>query len=424
MIETIKEIFNDLELSWIDTSNEIVESITYKKLLEIFSSLKSVFNQGKDQDYEEFLRTIRHIIRMFKIYFLLKKGKFIHDTLSEESLLKLRDKIESQYSKNERLLVLILMYHDIGRFYDRKDHPYQSYHLISSLKLLNLFNLSELDTLFVSKVIQYHLFFATIYTGESTFYGIYSLLNDKEFTEMISHGNYLNNFVDTLELFTFIDILGYSYATIYDHYLEYYYEINLKLKEILKYSNDKKKALEIAYSYSQEWIEWRIAGALRIFQFVDTKPYLTKQFFFNKIKQSIQEENIPLGSNLNWDLIEEKYLTASCKIQIKYGLGILMLLSLGKFQRSAIELDQKISSNLISFWVLLTREISSRFNKREHSLWNVYFVGLPHWSKWNKMSLERLNYDTLYSIIKNSSCSFDNEKKEYILYLDFKLLFE
>jgi len=424
MIETIKEIFNDLELSWIDTSNEIVESTTYNKLLEIFSSLKSVFNQGKDRDYEEFQRTIRHVIRMFKIYFLLRKGEFIHETLSKESLLKIKDKIESQNSKNEMLLVLILMYHDIGRFYDRKDHPYQSYHLISSMKLLSIFNLSELDTLFVSKVIQYHLFFATIYTGESTFYGIYSLLNDREFTDMLSHGNYLNNFVDTLELFTFIDILGYSYATIYDHYLDFYNEINLKLKEILKHWNDKEKALEIAYNYSREWIEWRIAGALRIFQFVHTKPYLTKQFFFNKIKQSITEDNSPLVSNLSWDLIREKYLTTSCKIQIKYGLGILMLLSLGKFQRSAIEPDQKISSNLLFFWVLLAREISSRHNKREYSLWNVYFVGLPHWSKWNKMSMERLNYDTISSIIKNSSHNYDDKKKEYILYLDFKLLFD
>ena len=92
MIETINEIFNDLELSWIDNSNEIMKSPTYNKLLEIFPSLKSVFNQGKDQDYEEFQRTIRHIIRMFKIYFLLKKGKFIHDTLSKESLLKLCSK--------------------------------------------------------------------------------------------------------------------------------------------------------------------------------------------------------------------------------------------------------------------------------------------------------------------------------------------
>ena len=72
----------------------------------------------------------------------------------------------------------------------------------------------------------------------------------------------------------------------------------------------------------------------------------------------------------------------------------------------------------------LAKEISSRINKNETSLWNVYFVGLPHWSKWKNMSMERLNYDSIYSIIKNSSHNYDNKKKEHILNLDFRLLFD
>ena len=93
MIETIKKIFNDLELSWIDNSNEILKSTAYNKLLEKFPSLKSVFQHGKDRDFEEFERTIKHIFRIFKIYFLIEDGKFIHDTLSNKSLVEIKEKI-------------------------------------------------------------------------------------------------------------------------------------------------------------------------------------------------------------------------------------------------------------------------------------------------------------------------------------------
>ncbi|GAH70907.1 unnamed protein product, partial [marine sediment metagenome] len=47
--------------------------------------MKDILQEGERNDPEEFQRTIRHIFRSFKIFFLLKKGEFSHDTLSEES---------------------------------------------------------------------------------------------------------------------------------------------------------------------------------------------------------------------------------------------------------------------------------------------------------------------------------------------------
>ena len=67
------------------------------------------------------------------------------------------------------------MYHDIGRFIDKKDHPYASYLIITQKKLFKMFELSKIEKQLIIKVIQYHLLFATIYTGESTFYGTFSL---------------------------------------------------------------------------------------------------------------------------------------------------------------------------------------------------------------------------------------------------------
>lgn len=423
MIEPLSIVFDNLDLSWIDSSSEIATSNAYTQLLSLFPNLRSVFQEGIKNDPEEFQRTIRHILRSFKIFFLIKNGEFSHDTLSEESLHVLQEKVLSQYSQNRLILPLILMYHDIGRLENKKEHPYQSYSLISKQNMLKPFKLSEIDELLIKKVIQYHLLFATIYTGESTFYGIYSLINDSEFNIIGNNEQNLNRFIDLLEIFTYIDVLGYSYARIYDHYIDYYEKINFKLKKILNSWSDKELTLEIAKEYSLNWLEWRIAGALRIFQYINTKPYLKEQFYFNKIKESVNKEVEKLSDVGNWDMIKQYILPETLKIQMKYGLAILMLLAFGKFFRGPIEENERISSNLIIFWVLLSKEITKRTPKDNKFLWNVHFTGLPNWWKWDRKFKRELNHHTLYNIIKNASLDLDKGKKEYNLFLDFQSVF-
>lgn len=423
MIDPLSIVFDSLDLSWIDSSSEIATSDAYNQILSLFPNLETVFQEGVKNDPEEFQRTIRHIFRSFKIFFQIKNGEFSHDTLSEESLYILREKVLNQFSQNPLILPLILMYHDIGRLENKKEHPHQSYSLISKQNMLKPFELSEIDEILIKKVIQYHLLFATIYTGESTFYGMYSVINDSEFNILSSNEQNFDRFIDILEIFTYIDVLGYSYARIYDHYIDYYEKINLKLKKILNSWSDKERALEIAKEYSQQWLEWRIAGALRIFQYVNTKPYLNEEFYFNKIKESVNKEIERLSDVKNWDMIKEDILPETLKIQMKYGLAMLMLLAFGKFFRGPIEKNEKISSNLVVFWILLSKEITKRTPKENKFLWNIHFVGLPNWWKWDRTFNMELNYHTLGNIIKNASQDLDKGKKEYNLYLDFKSIF-
>ncbi len=423
MIDKLHNIFSNLELSWIDSYSEIDKSNDYNRLLSIFPNLEKIFQDGNDREKEEFQRTVRHIFRLFKIFFLIKNGEFSHETLSQESLNIIRKKLLNQDSQNELIIPIILMYHDIGRLVNKKDHPYHSYKLISGENLLELFGLSEIEKLLINKVIQYHLLFATIYTGESTFYGAYSLLNDTEITELLTNTDNIKRFIDLLEIFTYIDILGYSYARIYDHYIDYYDEINDKLKGILSLWPDKEKALNKALTYSQEWIEWRIAGALRIFQYINTQPYLTKDFYFERVKESINKDIEKIIDVINWDNLKEKYLINTMKIQMKYGLAILMLLAFNKFFRGPIREDDKISNNLILFWVLLAKEVEKRSNRNIEHLWNVHFTGLPNWWKWDRKFKKELNYNTLTKIIENASQDFNNRTKEFNLYLDFNSVF-
>ena len=423
MIDSLYKIFNNLKLSWIDSSAEIVKSKEFKDLLLIFPNLEDVFQEGRDKDDDEFQRTIRHIFRLFKIFFLIKSEEFSHDTLSPESSNLIREKLLKIHSQNEFIIPIILIYHDIGRLDNKKEHPYYSYLLISSRNMLEPFKLSDNEKLLIKKVIQYHLLFATIYTGESTFYGIYSLLIDPEFNKLLINKELVSKFIDLLEIFTYIDILGYSYARIYDHYINYYNEINIKLKNILNLWPNKEEALGKAKEYSQEWIEWRIAGALRIFQFVNTEPYLTKEFYFEKIKNSANMNVKGFNDGFEWDAIKENYLVNTTKIQVKYGLAILMLLAFGKFFRGPISKNEKISNNLIIFWVLLSKEITKRsFNKNDR-LWSVHFMGLPNWWKWDRKFKNELKYESLQYIINNATQEIDSKKKEFNLYLDFTSIF-
>ena len=423
MIDKLNNIFSKLELSWIDSYSKIDSSNDYLHLISIFPNLEQLFQDGNKNDREEFQRTVRHIFRLFKIYFLIKNGEFVHETLSQESLNVIREKLLKQGSQNELVIPIILMYHDIGRLVNKKDHPFYSYKLISDENLINPFGLSNIEKLLINKVIQYHLLFATIYTGESTFYGVYSLLNDTEVNKILINTNNANRFIDLLEIFTYIDILGYSYARIYDHYIAYYDEINTKLKDILYLWSDKTRAMKKALNYSREWIEWRIAGGLRIFQYINTQPYLTKNFYFERIKESINEDIELISNTINWDDLKEKYLITTMKIQIKYGLAMLMLLAFDKFFRGPIREGDKISNNLIMFWILLAKEIEKRTSRNDEHLWNIHFTGLPNWWKWDRKFKEQLNYQTLTNIIENSSQNFNNETKEFNLYLNFSSVF-
>ena len=423
MLDSLSKLFNDIELSWIDSTANIDESDELSNLLSIFPNLESIFHDFRDRNKDEFQRTIRHIFRSFKVFFLIINGEFSHETLSQESIIIIREKILNLHSQNRLTIPIILIYHDIGRFLDNKKHPHHSYHLISSKNLLAHFELSDIEKLLIKKVIHYHLLIATVYTGESTFYGIYSLLNDQEFIKLLSREKAISRFIDILEIFTYIDILGYFYTKIYDHYIKYYDEISSKLKILLNLWPDKELALKKAKSYSQEWLEWRLAGALRIFQFVLTKPHLTPAFYYNKLKESIKNVDNEFISNLNWELIQKKYLSHSYKIQMRYSLALLMILAFGSFKRMGLKINTGISYRLILFWTLLSKEVITRSRNNELSPWNVYFEGFPHWSKIDKSIINILTDDVIEAIIYNAKHEYDKDKKEFSLSLDFTQVF-
>ena len=188
MFDLLVKIFNEIDLAWCDgPSKEIITSNKLSELLQLFPNLQTIFKEGQINDDFEYRRTLKHVFRVLMVYHLFKTGKFEHGTLSRTAINKIQEKVNYLDAINPKFIPLILMYHDIGRFYDKSNHPEESYFLIKSKNLLDIYELSEIEKLLINKVIQYHLFFATIYTGESTFYGIYSLINDNGFIKLISY---------------------------------------------------------------------------------------------------------------------------------------------------------------------------------------------------------------------------------------------
>jgi len=424
MIKDLQNLFNKITLTDIDSLGDIVNTHLFLEFISLYPNLKDILEFGKERDTQEFNRTVKHIFRTIKIFLLIQNGNLNYPGFSTNSINQILAKIKKISDFNNNLIPIILVYHDIGKFIRKRDHPQQSFNLISDKKLLNPFKLNKKIQILIEKVIQYHVLFATIYTGESTYYGTYSLINDAKLVNLISESRYLDLFIDCLEVFTYIDILGYSYSQIFDHYITYYEQINQKLKEILALLPDIESALKRASNYSYSWIEWRFAGALRIFQFITTQPYLTQEFYFNKLKSSMKLIPNNIYADSDWENLIRKDLKQSSRIQIKYGLAFLMILAFGSFQRASFNQKVEISPNLISFWIILTEEIIKRSQEDSKAPWNVYILGIKNWFSIPTKALNMINVSFIRSMISNAKSEYNKIINEYTLNLDLSQIEE
>ena len=108
---------------------------------------------------------------------------------------------------------------------------------------------------------------------------------------------------------------------------------------------------------------------------------------------------------------------------MRYSLALLMILAFGSFKRMGLKINTGISYKLILFWTLLSKEVITRSENKELSLWNVYFEGFPHWSKIDKSIINILTDDVIKSIFNNAKHEYDKDKKEFNLVIDFSQVF-
>lgn len=104
---------------------------------------------------------------------------------------------------------------------------------------------------------------------------------------------------------------------------------------------------------------------------------------------------------------------------MRYSLALLMILAFGSFQRMGLKINTGISYKLILFWIILSKEVTSRSKNNSKAIWNVYFKAMPHWTKIDKSFISILNDDIIESLIQDSEHEYNHQKEEYNLYIDF-----
>jgi len=293
--------------------------------------------------------------------------------IKNENLSLLRNTLIRVYQYNAEIFPLLLLFHDIGRPFNKEWHSIESANIIKQNHLLSKFKLSLKQQLILYGTIKYHLLPGTIYTGESSYYGAISMFNDKDLQIIWQSTKDISIFFHTLNAFTLVDIWGYDYSKIYDHYFRNYDKIRLNLSDIFNKTKsfefeERSFALFNALSnLDKNNLKWRISCALRIFQFIETSPDLTTDLYFSKIDDALAQIGI------DWNIFAKSLEGKHTVIQFKYGLPLVMLLASGSFKREPINHEDKINPKLFYFWQTCCEKVKDIKIPRA---WNFIF-GLP-----------------------------------------------
>ncbi len=410
----IKQIFDSINLQFCDSSAlDIITSNEFSKIMKIIPKWGKIFHNCLDIDKEETYRTIKHIFRSIYMYFSIRDACF-QTNINKKFIEYLNSNINTLYDIHPDLFLVLLLYHDIGRPFNKEWHTFESALLIQKEHLIDNINLSQIHKLILIGVIKYHLLLGTIFTGESSYVGTLSLFNDKSLEIIWDSEKYTELFFLILQLFTIIDILGYDYSKIYNHYLTYYTKIKKHLIEgfskIREIRDIKKKNELLFHTFHQldtDNLKWRVACSLRIFQFVSTKPDLTENFYFKKIEEGLDN----VGSN--WEIFSEKLIKSHSLIQFKYVLPLMMILASGSFSRTPIDKDFIVNKNIYRFWEVCVSKVNTYILNSEDkrfNLWNFVFQFPRNWFQNHEyVKIIRNNY--IFSLINssipdwNSTCS-------------------
>jgi len=395
------------------------------KVSKIVPEWANIIHHGIEKDKEETYRTLRHIFRSLFVYFNLLEDNFKLNVKRENKIL-LKRMLDKIFKHDENIFTLILLYHDIGRPFNKEWHALESAKLICENNVFKTILLSSDQEIILRGAIKNHLLPGTIFTGESSYYGASSLFNDVELRNIWQEKKSIELFFKVLNAFTFVDILGYDYSIVYDHYFNYYSKIQENLINVFTRVefNDELEAHQKLYQMlseiDQKNLKWRIACALRIFQFIGTQPYLTKEFYFTKLDNSLNS----MGSTWN-DFVNIIGRNHSI-IQFKYALPIMAVLALGQFKREPLNIDDTVKSDIFKFWKICSKIIDSfNFNNKQciskiPKLWNITFEISRGWFlKGNYINL--ILSESFFNTLEASVSKYVQETDSYDLNMPIKL---
>ena len=379
--------------------------------------------KGIDYDRSETLRTVRHIFRSLWVYYAIMNNEFEVE-IKSKNLSLLKNTLNKIYQYNSEIFPLLLLFHDIGRPFNKEWHTFESANIIRQKSLLSKFQLSLMQQLILYGAIKYHLLPGTIYTGESSYYGAISIFNDKDLQILWQSTEDISIFFHILNAFTLVDIWGYDYSKIYDHYFRNYDKIRLNLSDIFNKTKSfefKERSFALFNALSnldKNNLKWRISCALRIFQFIETSPDLTIDLYYSKIDEALAKIGI------NWNIFAKSLEDKHTVIQFKYGLPLVMLLASGSFKREPINHEDKIDPKIFYFWQNCCEKVSfhlkGTFLKdiKIPRAWNFIF-GLPRGWFFKKEYMNYIRSEQFLKDLRKVPSKYDPNFDSY--FVNFKL---
>jgi len=419
--EAIQDLSEKISLNWLERyGRELTETQEYKEFIRIFPELEDLFDKGYQRDPQEYYRTLSHTFHTIAVYNRINSFSFPESGLEDISALcKLSDSIRRF---NFLTMPLILWLHDIGKLENPKDHTTKSAEIIKRWELLKKVELSEEEMLLIIKVIQYHLLIGPLYSGEITYMAFGALLEDEEFSSVLKKRDLMEVFVNALVLFTMIDIWAYPYNTkaISTSMIEDYLRIGGELKSILDDSFPKDEVYRKLEIKAKQNSDWRFFCFMRAFAQLGTKPYLTSQFYQQKVLEGAGRYLGRSISTAEWEQFKEEKLGLLHRIQFRYALATICSLTFGSTSifRGAWPPQHPFNPRVFALLVSINERISSEERRRDipkNSLWNVVFTGTPNFFKKTDF-IERLNEPGIVERLAEEGRI--EEGRNYSLYLD------
>ncbi len=419
--QKLEKIFIESNLNiWQISETDLINSEEVKQLSILFPKWFDFVIKGIEQDKYEAFRTLRHTFHALYNYFSIINNQFEKD-INKNNIIILRNQLEELYEFQPLYFPLILLYHDLSRPFNRTWHTIESEKLIREHHFLDRFNLSKIIKKLILISIKHHLLIGTIFTGESSYYGSIALYSDLKDDNKPISDYHIQILFKTLKVFTFVDIWGYNYSQIYDHYFYYYDEICANLTEVfthcfkVKKEESQKKYLEKSlFQLDTQNLKWRIACSLRIFQFITVKPYLTENFYYSKI-----EEGLALIGT-DWKQFQSSLGDEHPRIQFKYTLPLMMILSMKEFRREPVNESTLVQGDIFSFWSACSQIVGKFLSKNPNSKFNLFYYVFDFPRSWffNSDYIEKIKRNVI-KVLSSATFSFDSTLSDYIVDISF-----
>ncbi|MHA1731557.1 MAG: hypothetical protein ACTSU5_06420 [Promethearchaeota archaeon] len=425
--EELERVFRGTTLASCDApARKVLESETMGAVARVVPDWADLVQSGMVFDGEETLRTVRHVFRSLWVYYAIRRGEF-DGGVGTRHLNALRGTLDEIAAVDEDLFPSLLLYHDIGRPSNREWHARESARLLEERGILDRLNLEPDAEAVLPGVIRHHLLLGTTFTGESSYCGALAAFDDPRLAPAWESPTRTRLFFRVMEAFTTIDIWGYDYSTIYDHYFTHYANIREGLlRGFLAASKagsslEGREGREVLFDYlaglDSRNLKWRVACALRIFQFIDTRPGLTREFFYGKLDESLE------GAGSDWQQFSALLGDGHPLVQYKYALPVTMVLATGGFSREPIGPEGEVSPRLFQFWracasarerCLKSARGPGRVDSRARRPWYFTFR-LPRGWFLDRNYLEVVTGGLLPEKIAGGTCRFDEEGGHYLV---------